>query len=139
MTSVKVDATVTGWDDTTPANVDLPSNIIAAITNAVNATPGTYTGTVTTPGGTTVNINTVTTDIATDLTKFFAQLGPSLATINYNGTDYTWNTSKYQDASSNDLVGAGAAIDTDNYETAGSYILTFKVGDTTVTVNITTT
>lgn len=148
MTSVKVDATVTGWDDATPANdVDLPSNIIAAV-GAAAAGSG-YSGgtTVTTSGGTTVSINTTTGNVDTDIKKFFELFGDARgdqSVISYNGTDYKYYATgdKFTTdggTSGTELVGSGKAIDTDVYGTAGSYTLTFKVAGTTVTVNITTT
>lgn len=150
MTSVKVDATVTDWPVAGSTDVDLPSNIIAAIATTVGigtGSVGDYSAgtTVSTPGGTTININAPTGSIATDLATFFTKLyntGTGVTTLDYAGTNYTWDgtDNRFEDGSGNALVGAGAAIDTDNYATtAGSYILTFMVGDTTVTVNITTT
>lgn len=147
MTSVKVDATVTDWTDAGSTDVELPSNIIAAVGAAVAG--GGYSGsaTVTTPGVTTVSINTTTGNVDADIKKFFENFGDARgdqSVISYNGTEYKYYASgdKFTTdgtASGTELVGSGKAIDTSVYGTAGSYTLTFKVAGTTVTVNITTT
>lgn len=147
MTTVKVDAKVTAWPASIDTDVDLPSNAIAAVSNAASAayTAGT---TITTSGsstGSTVTFNAPVANIATDLPAFFANLAAQgVGTITYGGTNYTWDGASYKNGTT-ELVGAGGTIDPtvspyDAATTPGSPIeWTFNIGTTLITVSITLT
>lgn len=147
MTTVKVDAKVTAWPASIDTDVDLPSNAIAAVSNAASAayTAGT---TITTSGsstGSTVTFNAPVANIATDLPAFFANLAAQgVGTITYGGTGYTWDGASYKNGTT-ELVGAGGTIDPTvtpyNAPTSpGSPIdWTFNIGTTLITVSITLT
>lgn len=93
MTSVKVDATVTGWDDITPAiDVDLPENYLAARAAVI---AGGFTGTVTYDDSTTpieVSFAETNADNAkADIVKYLNQLGTAGGATQFEIGGITYN------------------------------------------------
>lgn len=98
MTSVKVDATVTGWDSQPYNDVYLPENYLA-VKAAVVA--GGYTGTVDYDNSTLVSFTeSNAANAQSDVLKFLNRLATAggVTAMTFNSTAYTWEGTKWANA-----------------------------------------